>query len=358
MLAAKTASQGGVAAGLATGAVLPMMQDLALRFEAGEEEVPYALLFGETAAAMRVALEVVQVLSFTAMAHKHCFASAARQTLGQSLVPLHAALRQHISSMWWMFDIGQFSNTNSPRRHFGAVHSLLEEVSKMFASLSQDLAAAMDDTTHFWGHEEHGMFMSSTVIYRQLFPETAIVDKGILRFLLRLLPQDSSLGDFGALDGHYARWLNDTGWVTAFAFDGVQGIAELTGGAVSHADLAGDLDIPWKRGPFDWVMCLEVAEHIPPELEQRFLRNLDRFAAAGLVISWAPPHVLGEGHVNCLPLDESRRRVEALGFAQDVEATASLRAAAQVPWIAESVAVYRRVGDAHLKCLPGGYCRA
>merc|ERR1719265_3075398 len=90
-------------------------------------------------AGLRVALEVVQVLSFTAMAHKHCFASAARQTLGQSLVPLHAALRQHISSMWWMFDIGQFSNTNSPRRHFGAVHSLLEEVSKMFASLSQDL---------------------------------------------------------------------------------------------------------------------------------------------------------------------------------------------------------------------------
>lgn len=343
-LTAATASHGGVAAGLAAGAVLPLMQELGIRFEAGHDEVPYEVLFGEAAASLRVALEVVQLLSFVAMAHKQCFASAARSVLGQSLVQLQAALKQHVSTMWWMFDIGQFSNTNSPRRHFEAVHVLLERISLLFARLAQDLVKALDDTSFFWGHEEHGMFMNSTVMYRQLFPESAIVDKGILRFILRLLPQDSSLADFGALDGQYASWLNDTGWVTAFAFDGVQGIAELTGGTVSQTDLAGELVIPWRDEPFDWVLCLEVAEHIPPELEQRFLENLDRHAASGLILSWAPPHIVGEGHVNCLELEESRQRVEALGFAQDTVATQALREAAQVSWIAESVAVYRRLG--------------
>ena len=33
------------------------------------------------------------------------------------------------------------------------------------------------------------------------------------------------------------RWLNDTGWVTAFAFDGVTGVTEITKGAVTQAEL-------------------------------------------------------------------------------------------------------------------------
>lgn len=31
-----------------------------------------------------------------------------------------AAVQQQISTMWWMFDIGQYSNTNSPAKHFKA----------------------------------------------------------------------------------------------------------------------------------------------------------------------------------------------------------------------------------------------
>ena len=31
------------------------------------------------------------------------------------------------------------------------------------------------------------------------------------------------------------RWLNDTGWVTAFAFDGVAGVSEITEGVVTQA---------------------------------------------------------------------------------------------------------------------------
>jgi len=212
----------------------------------------------------------------------------------------------------------------------------------VFEHLGSELPQALTSTEHFWGHGAHGMFVNTTVIYRTLFPESAILDKGLLRTLLRILPHGVEVADFGALDGQYAKWLNDTGWVTAFAFDGVEGVAELTAGAVSQADLAEDLRIPWRTRPFDWVLCLEVAEHIPPEREQRFLANLARYSGAGLILSWAPPGIEGEGHVNCLPLEESRARVEALGFTQDMAATEVLRVAAEVPWIGASVALYRR----------------
>jgi len=278
------------------------------------------------------------------MIHKACLQSAARHALGNALLPLQAALQRQIATMWWMFDIGQFSNTMSPKKHFEAIHSTLQQMDRLFSELYADLSPALESKDVFWGHEDHGMFMNSTVIYRKMFPETAILDKGLLRYLIpHVLPAESSLGDFGALDGQYSRWLNDTGLVTAFAFDGVQGVSELTGGAVNQVDLATTLRIAWHPDPFDWVLCLEVAEHIPPEEEGIFLENLNRHARAGMVVSWAPPEIEGEGHVNCLPKEESRKRVEMLGFRQDEAATAALRGAAHVPWIAASVAVYRRL---------------
>eukprot|EP00929_Paragymnodinium_shiwhaense_P014752 TRINITY_DN122711_c0_g1_i1.p1 TRINITY_DN122711_c0_g1~~TRINITY_DN122711_c0_g1_i1.p1 ORF type:complete len:429 (-),score=26.41 TRINITY_DN122711_c0_g1_i1:391-1677(-) len=338
------ASRGGVSTGLSTAAVVNIIRELAEQLQVDTEKVPYWALFAETAAAVRVALEVVQLLSLGAMLHKACFQSAARHAMGSALIPLQITLNKQIATMWWMFDIGQFSNTMSPRKHFEAIHSSLQQLELLFSELYANLSPAVESQEVFWGHEEHGMFMNSTVIYRKMFPESALLDKGLLRFLIRqVVPADATLGDFGALDGQYAKWLNDTGLVTAFAFDGVQGVTELTDGIVSQVDLATELHIHWHPEPFDWVMCLEVAEHIPPEEERVFLANLNRHARSGMVVSWAPPEIEGEGHVNCVPKEESRRRIEALGFRQDEGATASLRAAAHIPWIAASVAVYRRI---------------
>ena len=37
------------------------------------------------------------------------------------------------------------------------------------------------------------------------------LDKGLLQGILRMLPVDTVLADFGAGSGQYAKWLNDTG---------------------------------------------------------------------------------------------------------------------------------------------------
>merc|ERR1719473_1969610 len=126
-----------------------------------------------------------------------------------------------------------------------------------------------------------------------------VLDQGLLQGLLRhVLPLDATVADMGAGSGQYAKWLNDTGLVTAFAFDGSHDIELITTGAVNSAALDKPLKL-WRK--FNWVICLEVAEHIPADLSATFLRNLDEHAEHGLVISWPRPGLPGLGHANPLP---------------------------------------------------------
>ncbi|KAK7004434.1 hypothetical protein BgiMline_005954, partial [Biomphalaria glabrata] len=51
-----------------------------------------------------------------------------------------------------------------------------------------------------------------------------------------------------------------------------------------------DLTSPQYDVPiFDWVLSIEVGEHIPPQYEDTYLDNLARHAREGLILSWASP---------------------------------------------------------------------
>ena len=51
-----------------------------------------------------------------------------------------------------------------------------------------------------------------------------------------------------------------------------------------------DLTLPQYGLPlYDWVISLEVAEHIPAESEAIYLDNIVRHAREGVVLSWAVP---------------------------------------------------------------------
>merc|ERR1712007_258210 len=119
-----------------------------------------------------------------------------------------------VETMWWMVDIGHFSNTNSPAKHLQQIFKMLQKARESTAVLVNEFQGFVEDESQFWGHADHGMFMNSTVYFRTLFPEKALVDKGLLRALIRVLPMEASIGDFGALDGQYAASLNDTGLVS------------------------------------------------------------------------------------------------------------------------------------------------
>ncbi len=107
-----------------------------------------------------------------------------------------------------------------------------------------------------------------------------------------------SICDYGAGIGRYVLAFRQHGF-HCDGYDGIKNIATISNGVVQEADLTQRIDSP----VYDWVLCLETAEHIPRKHEPVFLDNLVRHARLGIAISWAPPGQRGLGHVNCRPVD-------------------------------------------------------
>eukprot|EP00392_Amoebophrya_sp_AT5.2_P014789 g14950.t1 len=369
----------------------------------------YSVLFGPARQIVDAVSRFLHLFSYAIMVFSSCFASKIRNLLHSVFRYWRTAWMSFLDLQFWMVDLGLFSNSNSPKKHFSAVLKVVEASRKVVEELLNALGSSGDDEgdeddggggssaagdgaaagrgatsntliasdARFWGHdEEKGMFTNTTLLYRDLFPETALIDKGVLRVVLRQLgfrqvvdagssahknsgsgavPPVAKIFDFGAMDGGYARWLNDTGLFEAHAVEGSPNVDKISSN-VHFGDLTKDLrdQLPeylllqdLDTAPASYVLCIEVAEHIPPgEKADAFLANLQRFARTGLIISWAPPWVLGEGHVNTMTFEESRAKIEPLGFRMNAEITEALRAASQLSWVKESVAYYDAVAAA------------
>lgn len=90
----------------------------------------------------------------------------------------------------------------------------------------------------------------------------------------------------------------------------------------------------------DWVLCLEVGEHIPREYEQKFLYDLCSVARDGMVLSWFPTDGEGIGHVNPRPNDYIIGEIILRGFTPI--SWASLRDAASLWWFKHSLMAFKR----------------
>eukprot|EP00397_Hematodinium_sp_SG-2012_P028780 GEMP01030338.1.p1 GENE.GEMP01030338.1~~GEMP01030338.1.p1 ORF type:complete len:330 (+),score=70.05 GEMP01030338.1:515-1504(+) len=189
--------------------------------------------------------------------------------------------------------------------------------------------------------DEEGHFVYFEALRREVFQQWA-VDKGLLRGFLKLVDLDGSvtLGDFGAGGGHYSKWLNDTGLVKAFAFDGTPDIDRIAPG-VEFLNLNEPNMTLWRT--FDWVLCLEVAEHIPAKHTTTMLQNVARHAQVGIIISWSED-MEGIGHVNCMKEADWHNVVEkTIPFRVDKEATVLVRSLCTIEYIGRSATVFRRV---------------
>lgn len=105
---------------------------------------------------------------------------------------------------------------------------------------------------------------------------------------------DRKVLEFGAGAGFYTKYLRFSG-CDADAYEGNPAITHLTGGLVKHLDLTKAINSSI-RGSF--IVCMEVAEHIPQEYEERFIHNLVSHSDLGIILSWAEPDQGGIGHVN------------------------------------------------------------
>lgn len=164
-----------------------------------------------------------------------------------------------------------------------------------------------------------------------------IMDAAIAAALCDVAGPGASVVDLGCGLGQYRAPAKACG-LSWRGFDGSPAIEEVTGGRVRWADLTVPIDV----GGADWVLSLEVGEHLPSRLALVYVDNLARHARRGVVMSWATPGQVGMGHINNQPNEVVYAALAERGLALDVARTAAVRAASTVPWFQGTAMVFRR----------------
>ena len=155
-----------------------------------------------------------------------------------------------------------------------------------------------------------------------------------------ILLKGKRVGAFGDGPGLYKQYYDGTGLLEVYdAYDGAPFIETETSGNVKFLDLS----IPQYGLPiYDWVICLEVAEHIPVMYEDIFLSNLVRHAKSGIILSWAVPGQPGHYHVNNKPLSLVVESMKKLGFERDEKMSKFLQMRAHNGPLKNNTNVYYR----------------
>ncbi|CAE7208714.1 GALS1 [Symbiodinium natans] len=165
-------------------------------------------------------------------------------------------------------------------------------------------------------------------------------DKGLATGLAKLVLKDGdSVTDCGAgvgQAGHMLRALLPN--LQYRGYDGAGNAEEFTKGFVRFADLS----YPMKLAVSDWVISLEVGEHIPHEAEKEVVANLHAHNRKGLILSWAHLKQNGHGHVNCHSKEYILKLFGELGYKYDAPVSEALRDSATKPWLKANVMILRR----------------
>lgn len=124
-----------------------------------------------------------------------------------------------------------------------------------------------------------------------------------------------SLNDFGAGVGQYGgplvKRFPDNFLYRGYDFAG--DVESYTQGFIKYFNLAIPLNLPVA----DFVMCLEVGEHISNDDEGMVIRNLHRHNCKGIILSWGTPRQPGMKHINLHPNDYFIDIFTELGYVFD-----------------------------------------
>ena len=179
-------------------------------------------------------------------------------------------------------------------------------------------------STGFWTWEEnHG------------FDKTLCQEIG--KFFLR--NKCESLVDLGCgCRGHYVNYLRGVG-IKTDGYDGNPTTSKLTNNNCGVLDLS----IPHKFDkPYDWVMSIEVGEHLPKKFEDIYMENLHNNNVTGILMSWARKGQGGRGHFNEQNNDYIKSKMIALGYENDLKEEQILRNSASLPWFRNTIMVFRK----------------
>lgn len=185
--------------------------------------------------------------------------------------------------------------------------------------------------------DQNGFWVGQAVDQEHVYDDQ--LANAIANFLLK--ENTSTVVDFGCGMGDYARLFSNYGIITE-AYDGNPATPELTGGLGQIQDLS----IPfYLKKTYEWVISLEVAEHLPKQFEKIFVENLIRHCQKGIILSWAIKGQGGYGHFNCQDNDYVKKLFKKYGLINDIKAEKLLRKNSTMPWFKKTVMVFRKTGN-------------
>ena len=170
-----------------------------------------------------------------------------------------------------------------------------------------------------------------------------VFDEGLAEKLVEFFKKEEAktIIDLGAGMGDYTKKLINNGF-DARAYDGNPQSQIISNGYVGIIDLT----LPINFSKADWVLTLEVAEHLPARYERVYLDNIDRMNKKGIILSWAIIGQGGAGHVNERNNDYVKKIMSERGYISDDEAEAYLREGRQYGkawWFYRTIMVFRKI---------------
>jgi SAM-dependent methyltransferase len=169
--------------------------------------------------------------------------------------------------------------------------------------------------------------------------QNLFLDVAPFRYIAEKYQPKSAL-DIGCGNGLYLKLIEQFGVSEIKGIDGIETSAtvldEKTYGKV-------DLQLPYREGKtFDAVFCLEVVEHINPNDTDVLFDTIAAHAKDLIVFSMAEPGQPGNGHINCLTIEQVLAHWGKRGFDPDLVETLGLRALSTMSWFRRNLLVLKR----------------
>ena len=163
-------------------------------------------------------------------------------------------------------------------------------------------------------------------------------DESLCKSIIEFLEEENckKVIDLGCGDGSYVNLISES--IECKGYDGNPDTVELTQGLGVMLYLHNRISLK----PVDWVLCIEVGNHIPKEFEDIFLNNIKNICKKGVIISWAEPNQKGIGQLNRQPNNYIIEKFKNMGFSHDTKTQTRLRKSCSLRWLKFTLMVFRK----------------
>ncbi len=183
---------------------------------------------------------------------------------------------------------------------------------------------------------DNGIFTHSN----DKFDEIHQFDKKLCKGLINFFKENkaSSIADMGCGKGDYVKSFIQEG-LKCDGYDGNPNTVNETNGLCKIIDLSKPFVLENK---VEWILSLEVGEHIPKKYETTFIDNLNNNNTKGIVISWALPNQGGLGHFNEQPNIYIKNIFNNLNYINDINSENKLRNNVEYDYFSRTIMVFRK----------------